>query len=633
MTDDQKQNGSDTNPGGGSDPLGIIGWEVAGKYIMKSYIGGGGFGEVYEGYNKNLPEQKLVFKFFKRVQSRDKFAKEAKILCMLDHPNISRVIDYLPDEGAVVVSFIDGKDGSSILKSTGALDEARFLKVARAMTDAIAFAHDKRIAHRDIKPGNIMFDKSGHVYLIDFGIAKEMGGDATKTAYVALTPLFAAPERQAGDQDYNPFLSDIYEMGVTLFNFATNDLPYRNPANPNIREWGGMASEKLSPEVRRILMKATHPNPKERYQSSREMCNEFKSIKQVYGGQKKKSVLPYLAAIIVLLAVAAYFGRNQITDFYHQITAKNEQAGKTGRIKEEIEGILGEKDTLISSTEPDSAAVAVADEAKEQTRLTEEETASPETGQEETKPVVKKEETKPPEPEPKIIETKKEVKEEAAEKKPEPVEKKEETAVTKVEPEKPVGEPKIEETKKEPPPPSEFALTFDITPEGTEMITLDGREGAVDSTYMLKPGSYNIAIIHHEFPIYKNRVRIADSDLKVSYDLGKEMASLDSVSLQISLNPPSDQHIIELSFNGRRHTLLEFPIWGMAKPKGEWLLQAGIFGISDDEQKKPKIDSIVVFPYGGGTHAVVKGAKGRLILGSVNSEPGETIPLLIFWSE
>jgi len=232
---------------------------------MKSYIGGGGFGEVYEGYNKNLPEQKLVFKFFKRVQSRDKFAKEAKILCMLDHPNISRVIDYLPDEGAVVVSFIDGKDGSSILKSTGALDEARFLKVARAMTDAIAFAHDKRIAHRDIKPGNIMFDKSGHVYLIDFGIAKEMGGDATKTAYVALTPLFAAPERQAGDQDYNPFLSDIYEMGVTLFNFATNDLPYRNPANPNIREWGGMASEKLSPEVRRILMKATHPNPKERY--------------------------------------------------------------------------------------------------------------------------------------------------------------------------------------------------------------------------------------------------------------------------------------------------------------------------------------------------------------------------------
>jgi len=202
-----------------------------------------------------------------------------------------------------------------------------------------------------------------------------------------------------------------------------------------------------------------------------------------------------------------------------------------------------------------------------------------------------------------------------------------------VEPEKPVGEPKLEETKKEPPPPSEFALTFDITPEGTEMITLDGREGAVDSTYMLKPGSYNIAIIHHEFPIYKNRVRIADSDLKVSYDLGKEMASLDSVSLQISLNPPSDQHIIELSFNGRRHTLLEFPIWGMAKPKGEWLLQAGIFSISDDEQKKPKIDSIVVFPYGGGTHAAIKGTRGRLLLGSVNGEPGETVPLLIFWSE
>ncbi|MEW5922881.1 MAG: serine/threonine-protein kinase, partial [Candidatus Zixiibacteriota bacterium] len=379
MSDGKDMDGSATSPRGGPDPLGIIGWEVAGKYKIRAYIGGGGFGEVYEGFNMHLPEQKLVFKFFKRVQSRDKFAKEAKILCMLDHPNISRVIDFLPEEGAVVVAYIDGEDGAARLKKSGALDEETFLRVARAMTDAIAFAHEKRIAHRDLKPGNIMFDKSGHVYLIDFGIAKEMGGDATKTAYVALTPLFAAPERQSGEQDYNPFLSDIYEMGVTLFNFATNDLPYRNPANPNIHEWGGMASENLSPELRRILMKATHPDPKQRYQTAREMAGDLKLLKQVYGGGKKKSAaIYYVAAIIVLLAVGGYYFRDRITGLYNQLTAKQEQVNESEQIKTKIDEALKQPEaetpadttavrdtTIVSETGKEATVAETSPETKE----------------------------------------------------------------------------------------------------------------------------------------------------------------------------------------------------------------------------------------------------------------------------
>ncbi|MCP4706656.1 MAG: serine/threonine protein kinase, partial [candidate division Zixibacteria bacterium] len=206
MSDENKTTGWEDNPDENQplDPLGVIGWVIGSKYKVRSYIGGGGFGEVYSGYNVNLVEQNLVIKFFKKVQERDKFDKEAKILCLLDHPNICRVIDYLPEEGALVVAFIDGHDGKEILRESGPLPSNLLLKVGRTMTSALAYAHNKKIAHRDIKPDNILIDKNENVYLIDFGIAKVMREDATKTAYQALTPMFAAPERQGGDSNYNP---------------------------------------------------------------------------------------------------------------------------------------------------------------------------------------------------------------------------------------------------------------------------------------------------------------------------------------------------------------------------------------------------------------------------------------------
>ncbi len=148
-SDDQTQGWSDSEERPQADPLGIIGWEIGGKYKIRGYIGGGGFGEVYDAYNLNLIEQRLVIKFFKRVQARDRFDREARILCMLDHPNISRVIDYLPDEGALVVQFIDGKDAAQILRESGPFPADVVLKVAQAITEAIAYAHEQKVAHRD----------------------------------------------------------------------------------------------------------------------------------------------------------------------------------------------------------------------------------------------------------------------------------------------------------------------------------------------------------------------------------------------------------------------------------------------------------------------------------------------------
>ncbi|UCD94408.1 MAG: protein kinase [Candidatus Zixiibacteriota bacterium] len=579
---------------GSSDPLGIMGWEIAGKYKIDGYIGGGGFGEVYAGYNKNLLEQRLIFKFFKRVQSRSKFAKEAKILCMLDHPNISRVIDFLPEEGAVVVSFIDGRDGASILKESGAISGDEFLKVARAVTSAIAYAHEKRIAHRDIKPGNIMFDKRGQVYVIDFGIAKEMGGDATKTSYQALTPMFAAPERHSGDQDYNPFLSDIYEIGITLFNFATNDLPYRNPAHPNPQEWGGLASDKLSPELRQILMKATHPEPAKRYKTAAEMYEEFKDLKHAYGGAKKRrSVLPYVA-ILVVLAVAAYLGRNQLTDLWQQISSSQPAvtdagvtADSTTTTEEPQEEILDEQAATAEETEP-------------------------------TQTEIRREESKPP------------VTDVVPEKKPEVTIKEEPVAEKETEI---ASIPEEETVSEEPISPALIAFSVDIIPTSGAILLVDGNEGSPDSAFSLEQGRHRIGVLHPDYPAFEQSVDVSEEQDGLRIDLGREFSLADSVSLQISLLPASDQHWLALSFNGRGHTLMDFPNLGLQKPKGPWQIEAEILDLSGGEGGKPRIDSLIANPYGGETRAVITGHSGKLTLGAADQPGLENVPLLIFWSK
>ncbi len=583
-----------------TDPLGIIGWDIGGKYKVRKYIGGGGFGEVYEGYNLNLSEQKLVFKFFKKVQSRGKFAKEAKILCMLDHPNISRVIDFLPEEGALVVAYIDGRDGAEVLKKSGEISEELFLKVARAMTSAVAYAHGKKIAHRDIKPANIMFDKSDNVYLIDFGIAKEIGGDATKTSYQALTPLFAAPERQSGETSYNPFLSDVYEMGVTLFNFATNNLPYRNPANPNPTEWGGKAADKFSPQLRKILMKATHPDPTQRYQSASDMAHEFDLLKSAYGGSgKKRSYVPYIA--LLALIIAGVIERDRIVGLYHNFFGSRQT--QTTRIESPVDttvtiatgivsdssGLAGDSLRSVDSLTLDSLTLAgyTSDSLKMDTAFVPGISTLPldstSVGGTTTGALVVKPDTTKTTPKPKPTNTK---------------------------------------------------MSLTIKPEGVSSVLINDKEGSPDSAFVVKADVWNkIEVIHPDFPIYKKMVKPKGARQNFTIDMDEAFAINDTVSLQIALTPPSSDHMVDLAFNGKGKILSSFPSMDVIKLKGRWKLKAEIIDVSG-KGGQPKIDSVVVFPYGDADiREVLKKTEGIIKLGTETGSNMESVPMLIYWSE
>jgi serine/threonine protein kinase len=562
------------------DPLGIIGWVIGGKYKIKSYLGGGGFGEVYEGYNENLPEQRVVIKFFKRVQARE---KEAKILCMLDHPNLSRVIDYLPDEGAVIVSFIDGKDGAVILRESGALSEKRFLNVARAMTSAIAYAHEKKIAHRDIKPGNILIDKNENVYLIDFGIAKQTGTDATKTGYSALTPMFAAPERQTGGKDYNPFLSDIYEIGITLFNFATNSLPYRNPTNPDVNEWGGLASRRLSPELTDILRKATHPDPKKRYQSAADMAEALKNLKSVFGKRKRRSKKPVVFALIVIvLAAAGYFGRDTISDYVAGLTGspKDAELMTPGDISKEVQSSEAAeelKQTETGQAMPDTTRPGGIPSSQQTTSSTTGKPGSqpPSTPSMETKPAEQK---LPP-----------------------------------------------------PPPPAKSEVLAQVIPANGAVLEIGGRRRDLDKRFEMEPGRYQAIVTQPDYPVLRSTVNLPTGPSDISFDLRREFATLDTVDVQMALIPPSDDYILEFTRNGRKTTIHNFPHLGMKIPVGDWAVDLNLRGIGPAENSPARIDSCVIYPFSPAQRSAVRGSRGILKV-SMAGSPEEPARLLVYWS-
>lgn len=585
--DTVRDDGESSSP----DPLGIIGWVIGGKYKIESYISGGGFGEVYAGYNKNLPEQHVVVKFFKRVQSREKFDKEARILCQLDHPNISRVIDYLPDEGAAVVAFIDGEDGGNYLKTKGALPEKLFLNVAQSMTDAIAYAHEKKIAHRDLKPGNILIDKNEHVFLIDFGIAKEIGGDATKTAYTALTPMFAAPERQAGDKDYNPFISDIYEMGVTLFNFATNSLPYRNPVNPNFGEWGGRVAASLSPELRKVLLRATHPDPSKRYSTAREMADDFAKLKHVY---KSRGSFPLkiflLAVLVVVLGFAGYEYREELQAQYKQIVSSFLRADKPEQPQQK-------------PIVPDSTASKVVPVVKDST------SQSADT----TKPVVDSAQSVQEYAKPPSQTTEPETKPE--------------------EPAKPAPKPKPEE-KPAPPVIEDSEILIMVTPVENTTLLVNNREWTSGSSKVLPQGTYSVTLINPEYPIYNSKFTARKKNENIYIDLGQKFRDLKLVDIQVALSPLSDRHFLDISFNGKEHKISRFPAYDLRKGAGKWQVSLALKPLGNAAgQPNLKIDSCVTFPYGGGPRSVIRGDKGILNLDTGPSGEGGPIPMVIFWSE
>jgi serine/threonine protein kinase len=269
-----------------------------GNYRIIATLGQGGMARVYKAYQENLDREvavKVLPPWFASDRSFvQRFNLEARLVARLSHPNIVTVHDANEQNGHlyIVMQLVDGgtlKHRMDQLLREGkvmSLEEAIpiFIQIASALT----YAHEQNVIHRDVKPVNVLMDRSGRPILSDFGIAKVLAStqdNLTRPGAGVGTPEYMSPEQcQGGAVDQR---ADIYALGIMLFEALTGRPPFRGDSYPALAHSHiyeppprpSSINPAISLAVERVILKAIMKHPQQRYQSAAEMAEAFQQAR------------------------------------------------------------------------------------------------------------------------------------------------------------------------------------------------------------------------------------------------------------------------------------------------------------------------------------------------------------------
>jgi serine/threonine protein kinase/Tol biopolymer transport system component len=246
------------------------------RYQIRENLGQGGMGSVYRAIDENLSVDVAVKEnLFTTEEYARQFRLEAVILANIRHPNLPRVSDHfvIAGEGQyLVMDFIDGEDLRQRMERVGILPEDEVILIGAAICDALSYLHARKppILHRDIKPGNVKISPDGHIFLVDFGLAKVFqGNQATTTGARAMTPGYSPPEQYGTAR--TDTRTDIYSLGATLYAALTGVIPEDGLARA-MDNAQLTPLRKRNPDVSRHLAtaieKAMEVDPSDRFQTA-----------------------------------------------------------------------------------------------------------------------------------------------------------------------------------------------------------------------------------------------------------------------------------------------------------------------------------------------------------------------------
>ena len=269
----------------------MIGSLLGNRYEIIEKLGGGGMAVVYKGRDTILNRLVTIKVLRQEFTSDEEFVKrfrsEAQAVASLSHPNIVSIYDVgrVDDVDYLVMEYIEGDNLKTLIKQKGPLLPAKAALYAMQIGLALEHAHENHIVHRDVKPQNILITKDGRAKLTDFGIA--MGATSTtiaKSEGVMGSVHYVSPEQAKGDKT-GPY-SDIYSLGVVLYEMATNILPFQGEtpvgvAMKHIQEEPPLPSRinpAISVKLENIILQAMAKNPNRRFDTARLMVQELAVI-------------------------------------------------------------------------------------------------------------------------------------------------------------------------------------------------------------------------------------------------------------------------------------------------------------------------------------------------------------------
>jgi len=271
------------------------GKKLSNRYLIEDMLGQGGMSAVYKATDPNLKRVVAIKMIHTHLSENpdfvSRFEEEAAAVAQLRHPGIIQVFDFNKDDDVyyMVLEFVPGETFQDLLKRLNN-DDRRLPadKVAKYMAgvcDAVDYAHQRGMIHRDIKPANLMLNTHDEAILMDFGIAKIVGGQRhTATGAVVGTAMYMSPEQIRGETPDRR--SDIYSLGVTLFEMVGGQPPFQADSAMTLMMMHVNDPvpdpKKLNPDVPddlvAVINKALAKNPNDRYQTAAEMASALRRI-------------------------------------------------------------------------------------------------------------------------------------------------------------------------------------------------------------------------------------------------------------------------------------------------------------------------------------------------------------------